>query len=76
MAHKNDIQPGALFMHYKNKDYEIITLATDEATEKPVVVYRALYGDYGAWVRRLESFCETIDIDGNKIERFMLKKAA
>lgn len=76
MATLSDITPGALFTHYKNKDYEIIALATDEATESPVVVYRALYGDHGIWVRRLESFCETVDFDGNKIERFRLKTAA
>ena len=75
MAHQADLIPGTLFTHYKNKDYEIIALASDEATENPVVVYRALYGDYGVWVRRLESFCETVTVDGVSKERFT-KKAA
>ncbi len=74
MAQPGDITPGAKFRHYKNKDYEILTLATDEATEESVVVYRALYGDFGVWVRRVSSFCEAVDIDGKATERFNLIK--
>lgn len=72
MARLSDITPGAKFRHFKRKDYEILTLATDEATEEPVVVYRALYGEFGVWVRRVSSFCETIELDGVKTERFAL----
>lgn len=74
MAQASDIKPGALFTHYKDKDYEIITMAQDEATTLPVVVYRALYGEYGVWVRKLESFCENVAVDGVIKERFALKK--
>ena len=75
MAHLSDIKPGAIFTHYKNKDYEIIALAKDEANSQDVVVYRMLYGDYGVWTRRLVSFCENIDVDGRAVERFALKKS-
>lgn len=73
MADKDDLRPGAVFTHYKNKDYEIITLARDEASGDEVVVYRTLYGDFGAWTRKLEKFCETITVDGKELERFKLK---
>lgn len=76
MAHLDEIKPGAKFRHYKNQDYEVLTLATDEATEESVVVYRALYGDFGVWVRRASSFCETIDLDGTAVERFKLIPSA
>lgn len=73
MAHLSDIKPGAVFTHYKNKDYEIITLAKDEANSEDVVVYRMLYGDHGVWTRRLSSFCEDVEVDGKMVERFKLK---
>ena len=72
MASLSEITPGSRFRHYKQKDYEVLTLATDEATEDPVVVYRALYGDFGVWVRRVSSFCETIEFEGQTVERFSL----
>lgn len=70
MANPSDIQPGVKFRHYKNKDYEIIALATDEATGKKVVVYKMLYGDYSTWVRQLDNFCEMVTVDGEVRERF------
>lgn len=73
MADLSDIKPGAVFTHYKNKDYEIITLAKDEANSEDVVVYRMLYGDYGVWTRRLINFCETVEVDGSRVERFALR---
>lgn len=74
MAQLSEIQPGAVFTHYKNKDYEIIDLATDEATLDRVVVYRTLYGAFDVWVRKVESFCGTVELDGETVERFALKK--
>ncbi len=76
MARIDDIKPGAIFTHYKNKDYEIITLAKDEANSEDVVVYRMLYGDRGVWTRRLDNFCKILDVDGIQKERFALKKPA
>ncbi len=75
MANLSDIKPGAVFTHYKNKDYEIITLAKDEATEEQVVVYKLLYGDFSVWTRRLKSFCEDVEVGGQTVERFRLKSS-
>jgi hypothetical protein len=74
MATKDQIIPGVIFTHYKNKDYEIVTLAKDEASGEDVVVYRMLYGDYGVWTRRLTSFCEYVEINGATVERFKKKQ--
>ncbi|WP_299310797.1 DUF1653 domain-containing protein, partial [uncultured Halomonas sp.] len=42
--------PG-IYAHYKGNRYEVLGLAHHSETEEPLVVYRALYGDYGLWVR-------------------------
>jgi hypothetical protein len=76
MAHLSDIKPGAIFTHYKNKNYEVIDLATDEATLDRVVVYRTLYGAFDVWVRKVESFCGSVELEGKTVERFALKKSA
>ena len=73
MAKLNQIIPSAIFRHYKGHEYKIVTLAKSEADEADVVVYEALYGDHKIWVRRLESFCENVVMDGLSLERFSLK---
>ena len=39
-------------------------------TQEPLVLYRALYGEFGLWVRPFEMFFETLEIGGKKIQRF------
>jgi len=63
------IEPG-LYRHYKGNDYEVLGVATHSETEEVVVVYRALYGEFGLWVRPLAMFEETIAIDGVVTPRF------
>jgi hypothetical protein len=41
-------------------------------TEELLVVYRALYGDYGLWVRPLAMFSGLVLIDGEQLPRFRL----
>ena len=45
-----DIKTG-FYRHFKGKLYEVIGTATHSETREPMVVYRALYGEYGLWVR-------------------------
>ena len=54
------IEPG-LYRHYKGKDYEVVGVATHSETGESLVVYRALYGEFGLWVRPLEMFEELVD---------------
>lgn len=61
--------PGC-YRHYKGRDYEVIGVATHSETREQVVVYRALYGEFGLWVRPLAMFCETVNVDGRAVPRF------
>ena len=44
------IKPGR-YRHFKGKEYEVLGIACHSETEEELVVYRALYGDFGLWVR-------------------------
>ncbi|GHB22248.1 DUF1653 domain-containing protein [Salinicola rhizosphaerae] len=73
----SDIQkpvPG-IYRHYKGQLYEVLDVAQHSETEAWVVVYRALYGDYGLWVRPLEMFCEQVTVSDEPVARFALEKA-
>ena len=63
------IEPG-LYRHYKGNDYEVVGVATHSETEEALVVYRALYGEFGLWVRPLAMFEETVEVDGVAVPRF------
>jgi len=59
-----------IYRHYKGHEYEVITTAMHSETEEKMVVYRALYGTYGVWVRPYEMFMETVELDGIEVPRF------
>ena len=64
-----DIRPGR-YRHYKGKEYEVLFLARHSETEEEMVVYRALYGDRGHWVRPAKMWNETVETDGRHVKRF------
>jgi hypothetical protein len=59
------------YRHYKGNEYEVIGVAEHSETLEELVVYRALYGDGGLWVRPLVMFLEDVSVDGEKVPRFM-----
>lgn len=61
--------PG-IYRHYKGKRYQVIGEALHSETMEPLIVYRALYGEYGLWVRPKAMFCEYIQLDGKAVPRF------
>jgi len=61
--------PG-LYRHYKNNDYRVITLARHTETREVLVVYQALYGERGIWVRPAAMFVETVEVGGKRAPRF------
>ncbi|MBL8516591.1 MAG: DUF1653 domain-containing protein [Betaproteobacteria bacterium] len=65
-----ELTPGR-YRHYKGGEYEVIAVARHSETLEPVVVYRALYGEGGLWVRPYAMFCETIVVDGKSVFRFV-----
>ena len=65
------IQAG-VYRHYKGNTYQVIGIAKHSETEEALVVYRALYGSFGLWVRPLDMFCEKVEIGGEIVSRFEL----
>jgi hypothetical protein len=63
------IEPGR-YRHYKGKEYEVIGVATHSETEERFVVYRALYGNQGLWVRPVAMFLGTVEVNGQARPRF------
>lgn len=63
------LAPGR-YRHYKGRDYDVIGVARHSETLEPVVVYRALYGEGGLWVRPYAMFCEEVVVDGRSLRRF------
>jgi len=61
---------SGVYAHYKGGKYEVIDLVRHSETEELLVLYRALYGDKGLWVRPLDMFQETVEVDGEKRLRF------
>jgi hypothetical protein len=63
------IQAG-LHRHYKGNEYEVIEVARHSETVEELVVYRALYGERGLWVRPRAMFSESVELDGRTVPRF------
>lgn len=58
------------YRHFKGNEYEVIAIAKHSETLEDMVVYKALYGDGGLWVRNAEMFNETVEKDGKTVKRF------
>jgi len=68
--------PLGKYRHYKGKLYEVIGVGYHTESLEKVVIYRALYEDpkFGKdalWVRPKEMFLETVEVEGEKIPRFI-----
>jgi hypothetical protein len=58
------------YRHFKGNEYEVLYLAKHSETLEPIVVYRALYGEHGVWVRPARMWNETVERDGKTFLRF------
>lgn len=50
--------------------YEVVMTARYSETEEWMVVYKALYGEEGIWVRPFDMFTSTVEVDGKVVQRF------
>ncbi len=64
-----DLKPG-IYRHFKGNEYRLLCVARHSETLEPMVVYQALYGDKGVWVRPLSMWDETVERDGTVYKRF------
>ena len=69
MILRNMLKVGK-YRHYKGKEYEVIGIAKHSETLEETVVYQALYGERGVWVRPVKMFLEEVEVDGKKMPRF------
>ena len=62
-----------IYRHYKGGRYEVIAIAKHSETLEEMVVYKALYGDGGVWVRPASMWEEWVEKDGKKVLRFTIE---
>lgn len=63
------LKPGR-YRHFKGNEYELLYVARHSETLEEMVVYRALYGEGGVWVRPVGMWSEIIERDGVSVPRF------
>ena len=59
-----------IYRHFKGGRYEVIGVAKHSETLEEMVVYRALYGDGGLWVRPAKMWNENVEHEGKILPRF------
>ena len=62
-------RPGR-YRHYKGGEYRVVGLARHSETLEPLVVYEALYGEHGLWVRPAGMWTETVTFNHQSVPRF------
>ena len=61
---------GQYYKHFKGNIYKVIHIAKHSETLEDMVVYQAMYGEKGIWVRPKAMFDEVIERDGKTFRRF------
>ena len=64
-----EIRPGR-YRHFKGKEYRVLCTARHSETLEPMVVYQALYGERGIWVRPAAMWGEHAEREGYSGPRF------
>lgn len=67
---QRSIKTGESYRHFKGKEYLVLYIAKHSETLEEFVVYQALYGERGIWVRPLSMFAEQVEVNGRLINRF------
>jgi hypothetical protein len=61
---------GGKYEHYKGKPYRVLAIAKHSETLEEMVVYKALYGDGGVWVRPASMWEEEVEVGNQRVPRF------
>lgn len=61
---------GQYYRHFKGNVYRVLHIAKHSETLEEMVVYQAMYGEHGVWVRPKSMFDEVIERDGKTFRRF------
>ena len=61
---------GGIYRHYKGSEYMVLEIATHSESLEPMVVYKALYGEGGVWVRPASMWNEQVTRGGESVPRF------
>ena len=69
-AEQEPLVPGGVYRHYKGNRYRVVDEAKHSETLEALVVYQALYGERGLWVRPKAMFLEMVRVDGREVPRF------
>ncbi|WP_174492424.1 DUF1653 domain-containing protein [Acinetobacter sp. Marseille-Q1623] len=56
-----------IYRHYKGNLYQVLHVAQHSETQEKLVVYQCLYDDYSIWVRPLDMFKETVELENGQI---------
>ena len=59
------------YRHFKGGEYQLLGIAHHSETMELMVVYQALYGAQGLWVRPAAMWTENVDRDGYHGPRFI-----
>jgi hypothetical protein len=62
--------PAGFYRHYKGGEYEVLGAVRHSETLEPLVLYRALYGTRGLWVRPHAMFFGAVLVGGHAQPRF------
>ena len=69
-----ELKPG-IYRHFKGNRYRLLYVARHSETMEPMVVYQALYGEQGIWVRPAAMWSEWVERDGYAGPRFAPEEA-
>ena len=69
MKRMDEIKPGR-YRHFKGNEYKVLHIARHSETLEEMVVYQALYGEYGIWVRPASMWNEMVEHQGKTVRRF------
>ena len=65
----DNLKPG-IYRHFKGNLYRLLHIAMHSESLEPMVVYQALYGEGGIWVRPASMWNDTVERDGVSCKRF------